>query len=123
MALRALIETDFRFTLEHWREPCFDLWEEELGQHYYTRLLQHVALAGGARWMQELGMEEAGHSCLTEAGEILQSLDEYWNAEAGFYESRRDAVNPAPGKGLDFAVILAIIHSGRTEGAHSVQIS
>lgn len=121
VAKRALIETDLRFTLEHWREPCFDLWEEELGQHYYTRLLQHAALAAGARWMQALGMEEAGRSCLREAGEILQSLDEYWNEEAGFYESRRDTVNPAPGKGLDFAVILAIIHSGRTEGPHSVQ--
>ena len=30
------------------------------------------------------GMEEACHSCLTEAGEILQSLDEYWNDEGRF---------------------------------------
>jgi glucoamylase len=121
-AMRTLIETDLRFILEHWREPCFDLWEEELGQHYYTRLLQHAALADGARWMQEIGMEGAARqACLAAAREIIQSLDEYWNPEAGFYESRRDAVNPAPGKGLDFAVILAILHAARKEGAHSVR--
>jgi glucoamylase len=63
----------------------------------------------------------ARQACLAAAREILQSLDEHWNPEEGFYESRRDAVNPVPGKGLDFAVILAIIHAARKEGAHSVQ--
>jgi glucoamylase len=120
-AMRTLIETDLRFILANWREPCFDLWEEELGQHYYTRLLQHAALADGARWTREAGMDGAARqACLVAAREIAQSLDAYWNPAEGFYESRRDAVNPAPGKGLDFAAILAIIHAARKEGAHSV---
>jgi len=29
-----VIETDLNFVLEHWREPSFDIWEEEQGQHY-----------------------------------------------------------------------------------------
>jgi glucoamylase len=42
-AMRMLIETDLNFVLAHWREPSFDIWEEEQGQHYYTRLLHHAA--------------------------------------------------------------------------------
>ena len=25
-----------RFVRRHWREPCYDIWEEQLGRHYYT---------------------------------------------------------------------------------------
>ncbi|MGH6795542.1 MAG: glycoside hydrolase family 15 protein, partial [Methylocella sp.] len=52
-SMRALILTDLGFILRHWREPCFDIWEEELGHHYYTRLMHHAALADGASWMEQ----------------------------------------------------------------------
>jgi glucoamylase len=120
-AMRALIETDLGFILDHWREPCFDLWEEEQGHHYYTRLLHHAALADGALWMRETGMNEgARQACLSAAQEIAQSLNEFWSQAKGFYVSRRNVANPTPGKDLDFATILAVIHAGRKEGAHSV---
>ena len=45
----------------------------------------------------------------------------YWSEGKGFYESRRDVVNGEPGKELDFAMILAVIHAGRKAGAHSVR--
>lgn len=124
-AMRALIEGDFGFILEHWHEPCFDLWEEELGQHYYTRLLHHAALADGAIWSRESGADEKGgaraQTYLAAEREIAQSLGEYWSQDKGFFASRREVANPAPGKELDFAAILAVIHAGRKEGAHSVR--
>jgi len=49
-----------------------------------------------------------------------QSLDTYWCHDKGIYVSRREVANPTPGKELDFATILAVIHAGRKEGAHSV---
>jgi GH15 family glucan-1,4-alpha-glucosidase len=58
--LRALIEADLCFILKHWREPCVDIWEEEQGQHYCTRLLHHAALADGACWMRESGADKGG---------------------------------------------------------------
>ena len=122
-AMRALIEADLCFILKHWREPCFDIWEEEQGQHYCTRLLHHAALVDGACWMRESGTDEKGapaQACLTAAQEIAQSLDDYWSEDKGFYMSRRAVASPSPGKELDFATILAVIHAGRKEGAHSV---
>jgi glucoamylase len=120
-AMCRLIETDLNFVLAHWREPSFDIWEEERGQHYYTRLLHHAALADGALWMQETGGNDAARqACHAASQEIAQSLDTYWLQDKGFYKSRREIAHPAPGKELDFAAILAVIHAGRKEGAHSV---
>ena len=38
--LRRLIIADLDFVRLNWREPSYDIWEEELGFHYYTRLVQ-----------------------------------------------------------------------------------
>ena len=116
---RALIAQDLEFTFRHWREPSFDIWEEELGRHYYTRLAQHAALADGALWFEEIGEPERAHSYRAAAQEIGQSLDEHWSAEKGFYLSRLGAAT-SPEKDLDIATILAAIHAGRKEGAHSI---
>ena len=33
-------EKDIKYILENYNKPSFDLWEENLGWHYYTRLVQ-----------------------------------------------------------------------------------
>jgi glucoamylase len=120
--MRALILTDLGFILRHWREPCFDIWEEELGHHYYTRLVHHAALADGARWLEQTGTDETARTqaCRAAAQEIAKSLDEYWCPAKGFYASRRGVANGVAGKELDFATILAVIHAAREKGAHGV---
>ena len=50
-AARRLIEADIEFTRGTWSAPSFDIWEEEIGHHYYTRLVQFAALADGAEWL------------------------------------------------------------------------
>jgi glucoamylase len=120
--MRPLILTDLDFVCRTWRAPCFDMWEEELGHHYSTRLLHRAALAAGALWLEEAG---AGEACRAQewraaAQEIAASLDEYWDPAKGFYVSRRGVANGEGGKELDFAAILAVIHAGLEDGAHSV---
>ena len=121
-SMRALILTDLGFIVRHWREPCFDIWEEELGHHYYTRLVHHAALADGAQWLAETGGDETARTQAYRAAaqEIAKSLDEYWCPAKGFYASRRGVVNGVAGKELDFATILAVIHAAREKGAHGV---
>ncbi|HUI21374.1 MAG TPA: glycoside hydrolase family 15 protein [Methylocella sp.] len=123
-SMQTLIETDIAFILDHWHEPCFDIWEEEQGHHYCTRLLQHAALAEGAVWMECSPRQDESfaraRACRTMAREILKSLDQYWNPDRGLYVSRKGVANPSPGKDPDFATILGVIHAGRREGAHSV---
>lgn len=116
--IRALVERDLAFTLAHWREPSFDIWEEELGCHYYTRLVQRAALEDGAQWLEALGDSQRAEACRSAAEEIGKGLDAYWSAAKGFYLSRLGGDFPA--KELDIAVILAVVHADRSKGPHSL---
>ncbi len=121
-SIRALILSGLGFVRRNWREPSFDIWEEELGQHYYTRLLHHAALADGALWIEKMGGDKTGQAqeCRAAAQEILSSLDEFWCPAKGHYVSRHSVTQGVSGKDLDISVILAVIHAARSEGAHSV---
>src|SRR6202011_5663191 len=50
-----LVQSDLAFTFAHWREPSFDIWEEESGLHYYTLCVSAAALREGAGWLDDVG--------------------------------------------------------------------
>ncbi len=116
----ALLRADLRFTLEHGGEPCFDIWEEEKGLHYYTQRVAAAALGEGAGWLQGCGQPHQADACRAAAADLFTRLDGYWLEDEGFYRSR---VMPGPRstKELDIAVILAAIHISDRDGRHSVR--
>ena len=118
----ALIRFDLGFTLRHWREPSYDIWEEESGHHYYTLRVSAAALAEGAAWLEGLGDTVQAQRCREEAQAVLGLLDGYRVDEAagGYYRSRVLADDRPSPKALDIAVILSAIHSGGTEARHGV---
>lgn len=116
-ALEKLLDADLGFTLRYWREPSFDIWEEELGAHYYTKLVQHAALADGAALHEATGEKARAREGRDAAREIADALSTYWSEEQGFIASR---LGGTPEKALDSAVILAVIHARRVEGPHSI---
>ncbi len=115
---KELLLRDLAFTLARWRTPSFDIWEEELGRHYYTQLVQAEALAQGARWLEEAGEAQRAQACREAAQEIEAQLQDYWSAELGFTRSR---IGASGDKDLDIAALLAVVHAGRRDGAHSVR--
>ena len=118
-----LIRFDLGFTLRHWREPSFDIWEEESGHHYYTLRVSAAALAEGAAWLEGLGDAAQAQRCREESQAVLRLLDGYWvdeeGATHGYYRSRVLADGRPSPKALDIAVILSAIHSLGTEASHS----
>ena len=50
-----LIRSDLAFTSANWRQPSYDIWEEESGLHYYTLCVSAAALHEGADWMDGSG--------------------------------------------------------------------
>ena len=123
----ALIRFDLDFTLRHWREPSFDIWEEENGHHYYTLRVSAAALAEGAAWLQGLGSvgdRAQAQRCREASQAVLSLLDGFGvddgAATPGYYRSRGlpgDAPSP---KALDIAVILSAIHTQDYAAAHGV---
>jgi glucoamylase len=117
-----LLRADLDFIARHWREPSFDIWEEEQGRHYYTMRVAAGALEEGAAWLERQRQPAAARQYAGEARHIRAALDEFWSEQGGFMRSRLGVQRKAgaPDKELDIAVILAAIHAGG-QGAHSVQ--
>ncbi len=118
-----LIRADLGFTFRHWREPSFDIWEEEQGQHYYTLRVSAAALDAGASWLQARGDHQQAQAYRAEGEAILRILDGFWLADEEYYRSRI-LTSGRSTKELDIAVILAAIHAGahnpERNDAHSV---
>ncbi|HEX5049839.1 MAG TPA: glycoside hydrolase family 15 protein [Gammaproteobacteria bacterium] len=117
-----LLRIDLGLTASRWREPSVDIWEEELGRHYFTLRLSAAALNAGASWLDAranaAGADEAA-ALRSEAQAILAALDGFWLEDAGYYASRIVPPGGASGKLLDIAVILSAIHAAEDGEAHS----
>jgi glucoamylase len=121
-AASELLRSDLDYTLAHWRWPCCDLWEEAIGFHYHTRLVQQAALAAGAAHFEEAGEAARAKACAAAADELLAALDSHFDPEDGVYLGRlaEEGPNAPPARRLDIAIILATVQAGRRAGAHSV---
>jgi glucoamylase len=110
----SVIKKDLEYTARHWREPCFDLWEEENGVHFYTLLSQHTALQEGAKLALELGDHEASAFYKRESiliGEKLRS--EFLDDNVGIKATLQKVNGGLPYKhsNLDVAPLLALLHN------------
>jgi len=114
-----LVRSDLAFTFAHWREPSYDIWEEESGQHYYTLCVSAAALREGADWLQRAGDRELARAYRAEAQVIYRSLDGFWLPDERHYRSRTLASGMRSAKELDIAVILAAIHAPSNDVAGS----
>ena len=120
-AVDALLRADLRFTLRHWREASFDIWEEEKGLHYYTLRASARALEAGADWFERRGERADATACRSDTKAILEILDGFWREDLQFYKSRILESQAPTAKELDISVIFAAIHAGGDSATHSVR--
>jgi glucoamylase len=116
-----LLRSDLAFTFAHWREPSFDIWEEESGLHYYTLCVSAAALREGADWLDGADERALADSYRAAADIIHRTLDGYWLPEVEHYRSRVLATGARSTKELDIAVILAAIHALGSGSTHTVR--
>ncbi|HEY2464938.1 MAG TPA: glycoside hydrolase family 15 protein [Steroidobacteraceae bacterium] len=120
-AVDALLRADLRFTLQHWREASFDIWEEEKGLHYYTLRASARALEAGADWFEGRGERADATACRAESNAIIKTLDGFWREDLQIYKSRLLEPQAPSTKELDISVIFAAIHAGGDSATHSVR--
>lgn len=109
----SVIKRDLEYVAHHWRETCFDLWEEVNGLHFYTLLCQRRALLEGAKLADTLGDSGAAEFYEKTAREMEPVILKFWNPKKGHIECTQDRVEGLAGKtsGLDTAAILAALHA------------
>lgn len=113
-----LIKKDLEYVAHNWRSPSFDLWEEVLGDHFYTRMVQRRALKEGAAFARRMGDTGAADFYKKESEAIELSLNEFWDAKKGYYVSTLRRVGGLDYKtsGIDSAFALALIHGSMDDG-------
>jgi Glycosyl hydrolases family 15 len=116
-----LLRADLQFTRSHWREPCYDIWEEERGLHYFTLSVSAQALEDGAAWLAARGEEAQARGCRADGQAIRQALDGYWLGAEGYYRSRVLETGERSAKELDIAVILAALQCSDERATHSAR--
>lgn len=116
-----LLRANLRFTHDHWREPCYDIWEEERGLHYFTLCVSAQALEEGAAWVAARGQEPQAQAYRADAVAIREALDRYWLADQGYYRSRILDSGERSAKELDIAVVLAVLQCSDERPTHSVR--
>ncbi|HUL83228.1 MAG TPA: glycoside hydrolase family 15 protein [Gammaproteobacteria bacterium] len=114
-----LLRIDLAFTAARWREPSFDVWEEEIGLHYFTVRVAAAALKEGADWLRAAGEDGRAAVLRTEALASAETLNRFWVEDPGYYRSRIMAAGVSSTKTLDIAVILSAVRSGDAGGIHS----
>jgi glucoamylase len=109
-----LIKVDLEYVAHHWRDPSYDLWEEVMGDHYYTRMTQLRALREGAALADTLGDGAAAVFYRAQAEAIAASLDDFWDRSKNRLRATRNRVRGIDYKHseLDAAVVLAALHAG-----------
>lgn len=115
-----LLQADLTYTAAHWADACYDIWEEEKGQHYYTLCVSLRALAEGTAWLQQRGNTALAQPLLAMLPAMRARLDQFWSPALGFYRSRELTSGATSAKELDIAVILSAIHALSPEPVHSV---
>jgi glucoamylase len=119
-AVDALLHADLSFIRRHWRDACFDIWEEDKGFHYYTLRVAAAALERGSEWFAAQHNHAQADACSLDANAILKTLDSFWREDLQFYRSRVLEANAPSSKELDISVILAALHAAGEGEVHSV---
>jgi glucoamylase len=108
------IKKDLEYTAHHWREPSFELWEEEMGMHFYTLLAQHTALQEGSKLARQMGDGGAADFYGEQSNLIANFLKSNFLDNAIGIKTTIKLVNGGLGykvSNLDVAPLLALLHN------------
>lgn len=110
----SVIKADLEYVSHHWQEANFDLWEEVLGEHFYTLMGQQAALVEGAALARDLGDIGASDWYLRQSEAIRARLNVFLNSSQNYIPTTLNFKGGLNSKNsnLDVAVVLGILHAG-----------
>lgn len=123
MPARTVIKTDLEFVAHHWQDRCIDLWEENMGHHFFTEAAQMVAMKEGSALALEMNDPAAAKFYGDQASALELELAKHWDASKGYYLSAIDfssTPDHAKPTQLDVSVLLAALFVEQPSGLLSL---
>lgn len=118
-----LLKMDLEMVASTVNLPCFDLWEETYGKHFYTTLVGKRALLEGSNFA--LFMNDTGASIwyYSKTLSLDKELAQYWNETVGYIQASKDTRSSSyKASNMDAAVVLASLHSLSHETAETDEL-
>lgn len=114
------IKMDLEYTAHHWQDANFDLWEEVLGDHFFTAMAQKNALIDGAELAHRLNDEEAATYYEIQANLIDNRLKKHLDHKNKLIQATLPPHSgPQKTQELDSSIILGILLNPKHEGVFS----
>ena len=133
------IKRDLEFVAYNWEKTSFDIWEEIIGQHFYTRLVHHRALREGAKLAQRLGDTNAASFYEEQLSYVSGSrrrtdlpagfpnlgtlVASHWQQGLLVPTFDRDGGIDYKYRNIDTAVLLAVLHARGEDGFYAASDS
>lgn len=107
-----VIKKDLEYVSHRWTQKDFDLWEEVVGHHFFTRMAQRRALLQGAKLARRLGDDAAAFWYDDQAFHLGRELNYHWDESWGIFLSTINWGGHRRGKGgMDSATILGVVYT------------
>ncbi|KTC90771.1 glycoside hydrolase family 15 protein [Fluoribacter dumoffii] len=115
-----VIKMDLEYTAHHWSDKNYDLWEEVLGHHFFTAMVQQKALQEGAALARRLNDNEAAIYYEQQAKLIKTRLNQHLDSA---HKTIQATLLPHPGPRktleLDSSIILGVLLNLQADGDFS----
>jgi glucoamylase len=116
-----VVRTDLEYVIKTWRLPCFDLWEELRGLHFYTQSVQFSSLKNGSLYFSKIREIKLSERLALESESVRAQLEKYWDPGkkyilASLEHEERPGMPNYKDENLDTSVILAALHSRPSTG-------
>lgn len=112
MPAKSPMKQDAEYIAHNWKFSCFDLWEEQMGVHYYSRIVMHSALKAAAYIANLRKDVGAFHFYSAQAVSLLDEMETlFWDANQMIIKSFVAETWSERTSRLDISVILACLHT------------
>lgn len=93
---------DLNYVTDVWQQPCFDLWEEVNGIHFYTLMVMRRALLDAIDFLPIIPVNYK-----SVVQQIQARIEKFWSSQQNYVIATQDINNGVRRSGLDISVLLA----------------
>lgn len=105
-----IIKRDLEYICNVYQNPCFDLWEEIYGEHFYTIMVQKKALDLGILLANELGDNGASIHYANISNKLSEKLNQFYRNNK-IISSINISNREYDEREYDMAILLAFLHT------------
>ena len=109
----SVVKICLEYVSHNWSENTCDLWEEVIGDFFYTRMVQRSALIRGQAIARKMKDPLAADWYALQASQISLALEHHWSEAKGYIVSGLKNSQDIR-SGLDISIILGVLHSPET---------